>query len=83
MAEDRAERCLLVVFGVPGAGKSTLARQLAAQASAAQQSSVSVELVDFDSLLAPDSNEMFSPESWKVGEVALLKAWHLRKTCRK
>lgn len=66
--QERAEQCLLVLFGLPGAGKSTLARQLAADACAAYGPAAAA-VVEFDSF-GGQSNEGFSPEAWKVCGVA-------------
>ena len=81
-APDAAETCLLLLCGLPGAGKTSLARSLAQEAS---QEGIEVRHVCFDELGCQpsgsgggsggdgsDAADAFSPEAWQLGRRAAL-----------
>jgi hypothetical protein len=67
--DEKARKCLLVMCGIPGAGKSSLAEALVAPAAAA---SVAISIINFDDHMAQETehnhanNDEFDPEQWKV-----------------
>ena len=64
--EKPAERCLLVLCGLPASGKTTLARQLLVAASSPPwRDRLSIQVITFDDLLELDSLD-FDPIHWKV-----------------
>jgi O-phosphoseryl-tRNA(Sec) kinase len=66
----KAQACMLVLCGIPGSGKSTVAAALAA---AAEASGALVTLVDFDKP-AGDLLEEFDPEKWKKDRAVSLES---------
>lgn len=81
-ASDAAETCLLLLCGLPGAGKTSLARSLAQEAC---QEGIEVRQVCFDELGCQpsgsggggggdksDAADTFSPETWQLGRRAAL-----------
>ena len=64
--EQPAERCLLVLCGLPASGKTTLAKHLLVAASSPPwRDRLSVQIVNFDESLELDAVE-FDPTRWKV-----------------
>lgn len=66
----KSQSCMLVLCGIPGSGKSTVA---AALATAAEASGTLVTLVDFDKQ-AGSLIEEFDPEKWKNDRATSLEA---------
>ena len=73
---NQARCCMLVLCGIPGSGKTTIAAALAA---AAEASGTSVTSINFDThpaerLSFTDPVEDFNPEKWKADRAASLHA---------
>eukprot|EP00887_Chlorella_sp_A99_P002838 scaffold6.g2838.t1 len=73
-AKHAAQCCLLVLCGLPGSGKTTLAKQLVSTAPAQGDGSLIALHVCFDELGCGQEGEEFSPEAWRRGRRAALAA---------
>lgn len=81
--EEKAQKCLLVLCGIPGAGKSSLAQAMAGLASAA---GVATSIINFDDHLVQEADTdasatlEFDPEQWKVRIVQFITCSSLKLT---
>lgn len=73
MAAPSARTLLLVLCGLPAAGKSHLARLLQ-QSAAALDSAVKVEVVSFDAFLPPSEPDAFDVSAWHRSRKAAFQA---------
>jgi tRNA uridine 5-carbamoylmethylation protein Kti12 len=68
LPQDAARFLLVALCGLPGCGKSTLARAVAAEPEPVSGRALDVRVVSFDAFEAADSG--WSPETWHAGRAA-------------